>query len=95
MPKYRATVQVSGLAGENARAVRATLDEQLRKGGLEHCRVIAVDIDAPGPPPERRAVMEYAADARRDRPIDVGALLLVGAVAWAIWFFWLMLSSSP
>lgn len=95
MPKYRATVQVSGLAGENARAVRSALDEQLRKVGLEHCRVVAVDIDSPGRPLERRAVTNDAVDARRDRPVDTAALLLLGAAAWAIWFFWWMLTGDP
>jgi hypothetical protein len=92
MPKYRATVQVSGLAGENPRAVRSALDEQLRKSGLENCRIVTLDVDAPlakmapprsaNPPPARR------------RQIDAGGLLLVGAAAWAIWFFWMMLSSA-
>ena len=92
MPKYRATVQVSGLAGESPRAVRSALDAQLRQVGLEHCRVVAVDIDAPArvvDPPQPAAVSR---EPDRDRSIDLGALLLVGAVAWAIWFFWLLLS---
>jgi len=91
MPKYRATVHVSGLAGDNPRAVRSALDAQLRQIGLEHWRVVALDIDAPArvldqPPPV------IAPQPDRDRPVDPGVLLLVGAVAWAIWFFWLLLS---
>jgi hypothetical protein len=93
MPKYRATVQVSGLTGDSPRAVRSALDEQLRKSGLENCRVVALDVDAPFPTaaPPRSATPPPP----RGRQIDAGGLLLVGAAAWAIWFFWMMLSSLP
>lgn len=97
MPKYRATVQVSGLAGDSPRAVRSALDEQLRKSGLENCKVVTVDVDAPRlklSSPIPVPVLDGTDEPARTR-IDTGGLLLVGAAAWAIWFFWLMLSSLP
>ena len=93
MPKYRAIVQVSGLSGDNPRAVRSALDAQLRQSGLPHCRVVAVDLDAPARPFQPGDAMQDGPDAPRDRPVGVGALLLVGAAAWTIWFFWLILSN--
>ena len=85
---------MSGLTGENPRAVRAALDEQLRQSGLQNCGIVAIDIDAPPQNkalPVRRAALEPA----RRRRADAGGLLLVAAAAWAIWFFWWMLSAAP
>jgi flagellar biosynthesis/type III secretory pathway ATPase len=95
MPKYRATVRVSGLTGETPRAVRAALDEQLRKSGLQNCGIVAIDIDAPPPTkvaPVRRPAP--AAPARRHQN-SAGELLLVTAATLAIWFFWWILTAPP
>ena len=94
MPKYRATVHVSALTGESPRAVRAALDERLRQYGLENCRIVAIDIDAP---PQNQAMTARPAPvqpARRSQA-NAGGLLLIAAAAWAIWFFWWMLSAAP
>lgn len=99
MPKYRATVQVNGITGENPRAVRSALDEQLRKSGLENCRVVTVDLESvPSPPPPRTSppgagAAEPGETAWR-RETNIGGLLLMAAAAWAIWFFWWMLSGG-
>jgi len=92
MPKYRAIIRVSGLTGESPRAVRAALDEQLRKSGIENCGIVAIDIDAP---PQNKAlpVRRPAPAPARRRQTNAGGLLLVGAVTWAIWFFWWMLTA--
>lgn len=90
MRKYRATVQITGLTGENPRAVRAALDEQLRQSGIEHCTVLNVDFEPPPRPPRPVAVPPDRAARRRG---DVGGIVLALAAAWAIWFFWLVLSS--
>jgi hypothetical protein len=94
MPKYRATVHVSGLTGESPRAARAALDERLRQQGLENCRIVAIDIDAP---PLNKAMTTRPGPiqpARRGQA-NPGGLLLVAAAVWAIWFFWWMLSAAP
>jgi ferric-dicitrate binding protein FerR (iron transport regulator) len=98
MPKYQATVHVTGLTGEDPRAVRSALDEQLRKSGLENCRIVAIDVEGvPSPPALTRAAAR--ADTAREttwrREANIGGLLLIAAAAWAIWFFWWMLSSAP
>lgn len=89
-------MQVSGITGENPRAVRSTLDEQLRRSGLENCHVVSVDLDTP----PRRALMGRPAAVAPSEPTwssqaNAGGLLLVAAAAWAIWFFWWMLSGAP
>jgi len=96
MPKYRATVRVSGIDGESLQSVRTALDEQLRQSGLENCRIVNVEAEVP-PPPVRR---NGPASALKQPPIwrrqaDTGAMLLVAAVAWGIWFFLWMLLGTP
>lgn len=95
MPKYRATLRVSGITGESPRAVRSTLDEQLRKSGLEHCRVVSVDLDDP---PQKTSVRRPPAAAPSEpawrRQANIGGLLLVATAAWALWFFWWMLAGA-
>lgn len=98
MPKYQATVHVTGLTGENPRAVRSALDEQLRESGLENCRIVAVDVEgAPMPAglPQAAPATAGPAKAAWRREANIGGLLLIAAAAWALWFFWWMLSSAP
>jgi hypothetical protein len=96
MPKYRATVQVSGLTGDGPRAVRSALDEQLRKSGFDKSRVVSVEIDAPVEKPAvRRPVVAGGSTRPANRRIDPGGLLLVGAAVLAIWFLWSMLMGAP
>jgi flagellar biosynthesis/type III secretory pathway ATPase len=97
MPKYQATVHVTGLTGENPRAVRSALDEQLRKSGLENCRVVAIDVEGASNPsalPRPAAPTGASKETTWRREANIGGLLLIAAAAWAIWFFWWMLSSS-
>lgn len=94
MPKYRATVRVSGLTGETPRAVRAALDEQLRKSGLQNCGIVAIDIDAP-PPTKVAPVRRPAPAPARRHQNSAGELLLVTAATLAIWFFWWILTAPP
>ncbi len=95
MPRYRATVHFTGIAGDTATAVRGELEEQLRRSGLENCRVVSVDPEGlplrPPPPPPVRAIAPSEDSAWR-RQSNAGGLLLVAAAAWAIWFFWWMLT---
>ncbi|MEO8603403.1 MAG: hypothetical protein ABI629_12575 [bacterium] len=96
MPKYRATVQVTGLPGDTPSAVRGALEEHLKRSGLENCRVVSVDPEGlPARPvglPTRATVPKE--DSAWRRQSNAGGLLLVAAVAWAIWFFWWMLSAG-
>ena len=90
MPKYRATIHVSGLSGDNPRAVRAALDAELGKSGLQGCRIVAIDIDAP-PPRAFTTARRVAPPARR--PMEAGGMLLVAAAAAALWFMWWMVTA--
>ena len=99
MPRYRATVQVTGIAGDTAAAVRGELEEQLRRSGLENCRVVSVDPEGlPARPQAPRSLARNRGVAAEDsawrRQSNAGGLLLVAAAAWAIWFFWWMLSAG-
>lgn len=92
MPKYRATVYVSGLTGDSPRAVRNEIDEQLRKSGLQNCRVVGIDLEAPMAP--RRSIDETVASIPPPAG-GAGGWLLIAAATWALLFFWWMLSASP
>jgi len=98
MPKYQATVHVTGLTGENPGAVRSALAEQLRKSGVENCRILAVDVESgsnPNTPPRRGTPARPPKESGWRREASIGGLLLIAAAVWAIWFFWWMLSSTP
>ena len=96
MRKYRATVQVTGLAGESPRAVRSALDEQLRQSGLQNCEVVSIDIDAP-PALVRRPVPQAVTASVPSAQFGAGAgrMLLGAAAAWLLLFFWWMLTTVP
>jgi len=94
MPKYRATIHVTGVSGETPSAARAAVEEQLKLGGFENCRVISVDPEGMVPRPMPRPPAVVHADPEWRRQSNAGGLLLVAAVAWAIWFFWWMLSNG-
>jgi len=95
MPKYRVTLQVSGLSGDSPTAVKSALDEQLKKSGIENCRIVGIDPD--GMPSRGGALVPTTGpvDSAWRRQANAGGLLLVAAAAWAIWFFWWMLSATP
>lgn len=95
MPRYRATIQIHGVDGETPAAARGALEEQLRRSGLENCRVLSVDPEGlPARHPAPRPVPLPAASSGWRRESNAGGLLLVAAAAWAIWFFWWMLSNG-
>ena len=94
MPRYRATIHVTGVSGETPSAARAAVEEQLKQSGLENCRVISVDPEGLAARPVRRPAAVNSPDPDWRRQSNAGGLLLVAAVAWAIWFFWWMLSNG-
>jgi len=94
MPKYRATLQVSGIVGENPRSARSALDDQLRKSGFENYRVVRVDVEPAPRASLRREPRPDDGDTILQRQRGAGGLLLVAAAVWAVWFFWWVLSGS-
>jgi hypothetical protein len=82
------------MSGENPRSVRSALDEQLRKSGLENCRIVSVDLETPPPKALIRKQGAVGVEPAWRRQVNAGGLLLVAAAAWAIWFFWWMLSAA-
>ncbi len=85
MRKFQATVRVN-LDGRDAVTVRQLLEEELRKTQLTRWRLVSIDGEDTKPRPLRG----MRRPAVRHREINAGALLLVGAVTWAVWFFWLL-----
>ena len=95
MPRYRATIQIQGVDADTPAAARGALEERLRRGGLENCRVVSLDPEAgPGRPIARRVAVPSNPHGGWRRDSNAGGLLLVAAAAWAIWFFWWMLSNG-
>jgi ferric-dicitrate binding protein FerR (iron transport regulator) len=94
MPRYRATIHVNGVDGETPSAARAAVEAQLKQSGLENCRVVSVDPEGLTQRPVHRPAKVPGPDAHWRRQSNAGGLLLVAAVAWAIWFFWWMLSNG-
>jgi len=86
MPRYRATVQLRDIEGPDRASVKRRLQKRLDDAGLKGCQVTRVDA-------ERGAIqpLRFPAVARpnpRRLPRDRAGLLLVAAIAWALWFFW-------
>lgn len=94
MPRYRATIYVNGVDGETPSAARAAVEEQLKQSGLENCRVVSVDPEGLTARAVRRPPAVRAPEPEWRRQSNAGGLLLVAAIAWAIWFFWWMLSNG-
>lgn len=94
MPRYRATVQVTGVTGESPAAARMAVEQQLREGGLTNCQVISIDAEGLTSRPVRRPPPAVGREPEWRRQSNAGGLLLVAAAAWAIWFFWWLLSTG-
>jgi len=86
MPNYHATVRVFDISGPDKVSAQHWLEEKLQDADLGRWQVVEVVTDAP-PLPVRRV--------RRIKPPplsrSVGPLLILGAVAWALWFYWLLI----
>lgn len=83
MPKFHATIQLKDLDGDTAAAVRQALDEKLTQAGFTNWRVLTVDSDV-------KVVARPLVKPlpQQPQPFNTGGLLLIGAVTWALWFFW-------
>lgn len=96
MPKYKATVHVTGLSGDSPTSVRTALDDQLKKIGIENCRIVAIEPEGWARAAQRATPQAQSSeDSAWRRQANAGGLLLVAAAAWAVWFFWWMFSVGP
>jgi hypothetical protein len=83
MANYRAVVRFTDIPGPDVLTARRSLEERLQSSAIGNWRV--VDIVPEGIPASRRARARWRADR------DIAAkLMLVGAVVWAMWFFWVL-----
>ena len=85
MRKFQATVRVN-LDGRDAVTVRQLLEEELRKTDLTRWRLVSIDSEDAKPRPlggMSRPAIRRSRNQRRYSP-------LVGAVTWAVWFFWML-----
>jgi hypothetical protein len=96
MPKYKATVHVTGLDGDSPTSVRTALDDQLKRVGIENYRVVAIEPEGWARAAQRAPAQAVPAqEPGWRRQANAGGLLLVAAAAWAVWFFWWMFSVGP
>lgn len=84
MVKYTSTIKLYDVTGPDAVGARKALEEKLQGADLGRWQIISITPDAPPLPVQRRS-------SRRIPPSRLGPLFLIGAIAWAIWFYWLLL----
>ena len=86
MAKFTATVRLLDIEGEDRKAARHELEQKLQTGKVGRYQVIALDA-SPSPLPVRQP-----ADPERSRLVDssVGPVLLLLALTWTLWFYWLL-----
>ncbi len=93
MPRFRATLRIEGLQGENAREVRDALVTKLGKIELSEARVMSIDeMRERQQKVERRAFVAPAPGAWRKQSNAAG-LVLLGAIGLAMWVFWSLWAS--
>lgn len=93
MPKFRATLRVSELTGQDPAAIQRTLEEKLKLAGVEKWRILKIEAEAA----ETRNAHAPASGPDRREPAPTptaGGFLLVMAGALALWFFWYLSSSG-
>lgn len=91
MAKFRATVQLAELDGEDPAAARRGLEAGLANGGFAKWHVFSIEPQRPErkvEPPVQVAVARPHHRAPSPPPqINMGGLLLVAAAAWVVWLF--------
>lgn len=85
MAKFNATVRVFDLEAPDRQTARLQLEAKLQNGDLGRARVVAIE-GAASPLPVRQPRLV------RPRWVNtaLGPLLLLGAVVWMLWFYWLL-----
>jgi hypothetical protein len=93
MPIYRATIQLTQLEGRDPAAVRSDLERAFARAGIGQCRIVAVeDEQIIASAPSRR--IPFRRTSPRNRALNRGIVLLIGAAAWAVWFFWALMGDE-
>jgi len=86
MAKFTATVKLLDIEGDDRQTVRHDLEQKLRNGEVGRYQVIVIEA-TPSPLPVRQPTPPL-------RPkwfnTALGPLILLGALAWALWFYWLL-----
>jgi hypothetical protein len=93
MPIYRATIQLTKLEGRDPATVRSDLEQAFARAGIGPCRIVAVeDEQIIATAPSRK--IPFRSRSSRRRAVNRGVLLLLVAVAWALWFFWKLMGEE-
>ena len=86
MAKFTATIRVFDVEAPNQQAARKQVEAHLASNALGRCQVVGIE-PAAVPLPVRRPNPPV-------RPkwwnTALGPLLLLGALAWTLWFYWLL-----
>jgi hypothetical protein len=83
MPNYSATIRVFDVGGSDRAAAQHALEEKLQAAGLSRWQIVSV-VGETSPLPVRQV--------RRVGPFAemLGPLLILGAAAWTLWFYLLL-----
>lgn len=86
MAKFTATIRLLDLEGEDRQGARRELEAKLQAGQVGRYQVITLEA-TPSPLPIRQPMPP-------ERPkwfnTALGPLILLGSIAWALWFYWLL-----
>lgn len=86
MPNYHATVRLFDLNGDDKMSAQRALEETLQSADLGRWQIVEILADAPPLPVQRFP-------PNRTSPLSrwLGPLLMLGALAWALWFYSLLM----
>ncbi len=94
MAQFEAEIRIQGLTEVDALTARRAMEEKLRAAGFERWKVVRIAPQRPNRKAYRRPLTRplpngtVHAQARNDT--GQGIWIVIAALAWAIWFVWLL-----
>lgn len=90
MANFEAEVRLYDVPEADAVTARRVIEERLKSAGFQHSRVVSIIPQQP-PRRQRQVIRPRRGVPPAQRPdAEQGAWVVVAAVAWAIWFVWLL-----
>ena len=86
MPNYHATVRLFDINGVDKISAQHAIEEKLQSADLGRWQIVEVLVDAPPLPVQR-----FPTSRRNQLSRWLGPLLILGAMAWAVWFYSLLM----
>ncbi|GIW41155.1 MAG: hypothetical protein KatS3mg076_1732 [Candidatus Binatia bacterium] len=85
MPRYHATVRLLEVDAADPATARRELEEKLSQSQLGRWQLLRLEPEASPLP------LRHARGRLSRRASNLGPLLVIGALVWALWFYWLLL----